>query len=96
METKYMESKQMIEFDNNHGFELEYHLIEKWQEDFNDEPLYGVQITKTENDSVEVERFDGITHSKELASDLLTKLLTHTITPIVMLEVIDEFISEYV
>ena len=91
-----MERKQKIEFMENYNFELEYYLIEERCDETDADPFYGIQIIKKGKEKIEEECTNGLTYSKKFALELLTKLSSSSVTPIVMLEVVDELMSEIV
>lgn len=75
---------------------LEYNLTEK---NSNSEelttPIYGIQIVKHFNEKVEMDEVLGISESKENVISILKKLFQHQVTPISMIEIVDELVGEY-
>lgn len=76
---------------------LEYYLMTGTDSD-NCTDYYGVQIRKHENGNVkeEVETVNGLTDSREFAVQLVNVLLENAVTPISMVDIIDDYITEKV
>lgn len=75
--------------------ELKYFLLEEIDE-AEQTISYGVEIRKTESEQVEVETVKGVTDSKEMADHLIELLVTNTVTPISLVNVVDDYITEKV
>lgn len=75
--------------------ELKYFLLEDMDE-AEQTISYGVEIRKTESEQVEVETVKGVTDSKEMADHLIELLVTNTVTPISLVNVVDDYITEKV
>ncbi len=75
--------------------ELKYFLLEEMDE-AEQTISYGVEIRKTESEQVEVEAVKGVTDSKEMADHLIELLVTNTVTPISLVNVVDDYITEKV
>lgn len=75
--------------------ELKYFLLEEMDE-AEQTISYGVEIRKTESEQVEVETVKGVTDSKEMADHLIELLVTNTVTPISLVNVVDDYITEKV
>lgn len=76
----------------SHPINLEYYLLEKMQNDIFG-LTYGVMILKRDGKKVEMEYVDNLSYTKDIAEQILEKLIYCTITPIVMLEVIDDLMA---
>ena len=85
-------SKQ-IWLEDKRSMILKYFLIEKIQET-NVLPLYGVQISKYDGDTIESDDVNGISHSKETVISIIKRLFQHEVTPISMVEIIDDFVTQ--
>ena len=72
---------------------LDYNLTENYPEEESSEPYYGIQITKYLDDTVEVDEVGGISYSKDSVISILKKLFQYEVTPISMVEIIDELIT---
>lgn len=75
--------------------ELKYFLLEEMDE-AEQTISFGVEIRKTESEQVEVETVKGVTDSKEMADHLIELLVTNTVTPISLVNVVDDYITEKV
>lgn len=75
--------------------ELKYFLLEEMDE-AEQTISYGVEIRKTESEQIEIETVKGVTDSKEMADHLIELLITNTVTPISLVNVVDDYITEKV
>lgn len=73
---------------------LDYSLTEKYTQEDQITPYYGIQIAKYMGDSVETEEITGISYSKDTVVSIIKKLLRHEVTPISMVEIVDDLITE--
>lgn len=68
---------------------LDYSLTEKISE--NDQnPYYGVRVTKRLNDQVETDEVAGISSSRDKVIAILKKLSQYEVTPISLVEILDD------
>lgn len=72
---------------------LDYSLIENASEK-NQIPYYGVSITRYLGDVVESDEIKGISESKEAAVLIIKKLCQFQVTPISMVEIVDELVTQ--
>lgn len=87
--------KRVVEVVPERELVLEYFVTQNIDEESHI-TNYGVQIRKTEHENDELETVEGITQSKEVIDDLISLLMEHTVTPISMVNVIDDYITEKV
>jgi len=80
--------------EDEHEIELSYYLTECKMKDNKDSNLYGIQIEKRDGENTEIESSGSISYSKEVVQQLIHKLIEHLVTPISMLYIIDDFITE--
>jgi hypothetical protein len=73
---------------------LDYSLTEKYTQENQITPYYGIQIAKYLGDSVETEEITGISYSKDTVVSIIKKLLRYEVTPISMVEIVDDLITE--
>ncbi|HWT26454.1 MAG TPA: DUF6514 family protein [Mobilitalea sp.] len=73
---------------------LDYNLTEKYAETDQTVPFYGVQITKHLGDTIETEEVAGISYSRDTVVSMLKKLFQFEVTPISMIEILDEIVTE--
>lgn len=74
---------------------LEYFML-KVTDEVNKTVSYGAEIRKTEAGKSEIETVKGITDAREMAVDLINILMENIVTPISMVNVIDDYITEKV
>jgi hypothetical protein len=72
---------------------LDYSLTEKASDD-QSSPYYGVRITKHLDNLVESDEVCGISTSKETVISIIKKLCQFEVTPISMVEILDELVTE--
>ncbi|SFR81343.1 DUF6514 family protein [Anaeromicropila populeti] len=93
MRKSELKGKKCLEVSPERKVNLEYYLIKEEREDL-DSVLYGVSIRKNEGTREEIEEISGITYSKEIAENIVHLLMTHDVTPIAMIPIVDDFITE--
>ena len=72
---------------------LEYFMLEDVDET-SKLTTYGAKIRKVEEGKEETESVMGITSSKEIITSLVNLLLENVVTPISMVEIVDDFVTE--
>lgn len=72
---------------------LDYSLTENYPEEESSEPYYGINITKYLGGAVEADEVGGISYSKDSVISILKKLFQYEVTPISMVEIIDELVT---
>lgn len=76
---------------------LEYSLTEKYlNSEGEPTPIYGIQIAKHFKQKVELDEVLGISESKETVISILKKLFQYEVTPISMVEIVDELVTQSV
>ena len=86
----YRETKQLITEDG-HIFKLNYFLTQKQSED-EEKSIYGVAVTKEASGVFEEEVVDNLSYSQEDVEDILSKLSSNLVTPICLVEILDEMV----
>jgi len=81
-----------VTLDDNRTMRLEYNITESRSAD-NDEPYYGIQITKYIDDSTETEEIQGISYSRDKVEEIAGILFRNIVTPISMVEIVDDIIT---
>ncbi len=71
---------------------LDYSLIERNSE--LNQAYYGIRVTKFLDDSTESDEIPGISASRENAVSILEKLFQYEVTPISMVEIVDELVTQ--
>jgi hypothetical protein len=96
-----MKQMQLI-FSNNviledtRSMKLDYSLTEKVLEADDKIPYYGVKITRHLDNTIESDEVTGISTSRETAMSIIKKLYQFEVTPISMVEIVDELITQEV
>ena len=83
-----------ISLEDKRRVKLDYYLTECYAEQDESQPYYGVGIDKYLEGEVETEEVLGISHSKDKVVAILKKLFQHTVTPLSMIEILDDLMSE--
>jgi len=83
-----------VMLEDERKMKLDYSLTEKYSENDQTEPYYGIQIAKHLGDDVETEEIAGISYSRDTVVCIIKKLLRHEVTPISMVEIVDDLITE--
>lgn len=86
------EGKTNIRIENR-DIELEYYLVRQIEEEWN-QPVYGIAVEKRENGIKEQELACGISKSESIVKRMIDKLCCYTVTPISLLEIVDDIITE--
>lgn len=74
--------------------QLDYCLMESVsEEDHEKSPYYGIKISKYYGDTVESDEIAGISSSRDNVVSILKKLHQYEVTPISMVEIVDELIT---
>ncbi|ROR30354.1 hypothetical protein EDD66_1025 [Mobilisporobacter senegalensis] len=93
MSKLYLEGTKNLKLENENEIELSYYLMECRKKD-NQETLYGIQIQKKDGEKVEIENSGCISYSKEFVLQMIHKMMEGTVTPITMLYIIDDIMTE--
>lgn len=91
MKQIFLEGKKTVQLEDNRVMDLAYYLLENPRED--NTVLYGIKITKTIDEYTESEEVDAISYSKEFVQQIIQTLMKNEVTPISMIEIIDEIIT---
>lgn len=78
------------------SMQLEYYLIQESSvsKESDMKSIYGIKIMKKLGGAVESEEVKGISYSKEVVMQLIDTLMKFTVTPMTMVEVLDDLITE--
>ena len=81
-----------VTLEDNRKMRLEYNLTEN--RNFNtEEPYYGIKIIKYLDDNQEIEEVEGISYSKDKTETIAKVLFQQVVTPISMVEIVDQLIT---
>ena len=73
---------------------LDYSLIEKNSEENLNTSLYGIRITKHLDNLVEADEVNGISTSRDMVVSIIKKLCQFQVSPISMVEIVDELVTQ--
>lgn len=78
------------------SMQLEYYLIQESSVSKESEvkSIYGIKIQKLFGEAIESDEVGGISYSKEVVLQLIDTLMKATVTPLTMVEVLDDLITE--
>jgi uncharacterized protein (DUF2267 family) len=86
-----------VKLENQMEMVLKYYLVEGPSKEQGDMDrsifLYGIKIEKQFGRIVESEEVEALSYSKEVVLQLIQKLIECTVTPITLVEVVDELIT---
>lgn len=100
MITKYLEGTRNCSTPEGEIIQLEYFLLEKEGNDIgNFMKTYGVEIVKKSNFfgktvCTETDQLDCLTYEKEVAKEIINKLISNSVTPISMSYIINDIMDE--
>lgn len=83
-----------VMLDDDRVMKLEYGLIEKISDEDQKSHYYGISVTKQLEGNEETEKIDGVSLSKDIVISMIKKLCRFEVTPISMIEIVDELITE--
>ncbi len=72
---------------------LDYSLMENYPEEESTEPYYGIKITKYLGNTEESDEVSGISNSRDSVVSMIKKLFQFEVTPISMVEIIDDLVT---
>lgn len=84
--------KKRIELESGNWMELEYYLSEEDELETN-ETHYGMSVVEMKDELTITESIRAVSQSKEVVADMLKDLITHTVTPISLVEIVDEMVT---
>lgn len=83
-----------VELEDQREMVLNYYLIEELSKANGDmNYLYGIKIEKQFGGIVESEEVEALLYSKEVVLQLINTLMECTVTPMTLVEVVDELIT---
>lgn len=81
-----------VTLNDNRSMRLEYNVTENHESD-SDKPYYGIQIIKCLDNNLEKEEIRGISYSKDKVESITRILFQNVVTPISMVEIVDDLIT---
>ena len=88
----YRQTRQLITEDE-HNFKLNYFITQKQSED-DEKLIYGIAVTKEASGVFEEEIVDNLSYLKQDAEDILVMLADNLVTPICLVEIVDDLITK--
>lgn len=58
------------------------------------EPYYGIRVTKHLDNLEEMEEVRGISYCRDSVASIIKKLFQHEVTPVHLIEIVDELITQ--
>jgi hypothetical protein len=72
---------------------LDYSLTEECSQAEQAKHYYGIRITKQMENTVETEEVSGISHSRDAVVTMLKKLFQYEVTPVSLVEIVDDMVT---
>lgn len=86
--------ERIVELEDQREMVLKYFIIEELSKAKGDmDYLYGIKIEKQFGGIVESEEVEALSYSKEVVLQLINTLMECTVTPMTLVEVVDELIT---
>lgn len=82
-----------VTLEDSRRMKLDYSLMEIESEEDQATPYYGIHISKYLGDTVEADEIQGISYSKDKVVSMIRKLFQYEVTPISMVEIVDEMVT---
>lgn len=73
--------------------QIEYYLTEEAVDKYTRKPIYGISVVKRDGINVEEENSGGVSHSQDVVKDMLHTLAKGSITPMSMIEIVDDLVT---
>ncbi len=83
-----------VMLEDTRSMQLDYCLMESISEEDQGTPYYGIKISKYLGDTVEMDEVEGVSTSRDSVVTILKKLFQFEVTPISMVEIVDELITQ--
>jgi len=81
-----------VTLEDDRIMKLEYNITERKNSD-SEKPYYGIQVTKYVDGVCETEEIEGISYSREKVEAIIKILFQNTVTPVSMVEIVDDLIT---
>ncbi|WP_455716301.1 DUF6514 family protein [Anaerosporobacter sp.] len=86
-----------VKLENQMGMVLKYYLVEEPSKEVGERDclnfLYGIKIEKQFGEIVESEEVEALSYSKEVVVQLIHTLIECTVTPMTLVEVVDDLVT---
>lgn len=82
-----------VQLEDSRFMKLDYSLTESYPEEDSTEPYYGIHIARYLEEEVETDEVRGISYCKDTVISMIQKLSQYEVTPISMIEIIDDLVT---
>lgn len=82
-----------VALEDDRKMRLDYFLTENYMQSEVEEPYYGIRITKYLDDLEESEEVSGISCSKETVLSMIKKFSVNVVTPIHLIDIVDDLVT---
>ncbi|MDF2538327.1 MAG: hypothetical protein K0S76_1348 [Herbinix sp.] len=93
MKQVYLLFSNEVKLEDERSMKLDYSLTERLSESEEKTPYYGIQIEKYLDDTVEKDEVTGISNSKDTVISIIKKLFQYEVTPVSMVEIVDDLVT---
>lgn len=93
MKQKQLLFSNELMLEDDRCMKLNYSLLVTNEEGGSGQPYYGISITRYLDNAVESDEVGGISYSREAVISIIKKLYRNEVTPISMIEIIDELVT---
>ncbi|WP_167955020.1 DUF6514 family protein [Anaerosporobacter faecicola] len=97
MRVVHLIGEKKVELEDQREMVLLYYLIEEPSKEMSGKDgssfLYGIKIEKQFGGIVESEEVEALSYSKEVVMQLINTLMECTVTPLTLIEVVDDLIT---
>lgn len=83
-----------VRLEDERRMKLDYCLTAEYAHSGQPEPYYGIRITKRLGNLEEMEEVRGISYCKDSVISMIKKLFQHEVTPIHLVEIVDDLITQ--
>lgn len=84
---------EYITLEDDKVMKVEYYLTERNSCE-NEKTIYGIKLIKTQEDRTEEEMVDDLSYDETVVLDLLNLLSKNQVTPVGLVPVLDDYITE--
>jgi hypothetical protein len=82
-----------VSLEDERKMKLDYSLTEECSKTESAKYYYGIRITKEIENMVETEEIGGISYSKDIVTAMLKKLYQYEVTPVSIVEIVDDMVT---
>lgn len=83
-----------VQLEDQRSMLLNYSLTERIGNEDQVNPIYGIHISRNLEGAVDIEEVAGISYSKDKVISMIKKLFQFEVTPISMIEIVDELVTQ--